>query len=102
MGFTAIADVGLWKACAATSHSEMPSLANPPGFYKSCGPFIVIGMSTNSVSENANKHDREPPAQKEPIPAELISLFRILLKKPPQGHDFKTCPVCKKYGIAEI
>jgi len=59
-------------------------------------------MRTNSVSVNANKLDTEPPAQKEPIPAELIPLFRVLLRKTPQGHDFKTCPVCKKYGITEI
>jgi len=59
-------------------------------------------MSTNSVSVNANKPDRETPAQKERIPAEIIPLFRVLLRKPPQSHDFKTCPVCKKYGITEI
>jgi len=59
-------------------------------------------METNRTSGSAGKPDRETPAQKEPIPTELISLFRILLRKPPQGHDFKTCPVCKKYGITKI
>jgi len=80
----------------------MPSPANPPAFYKILRPLYCDRMSTSSVSDNANKHEREPPAQKEPIPAELIPLFRVLLRKPPQGHDFKTCPVCKKYAITEI
>ena len=58
-------------------------------------------MSTNSVSVNANKPGCDTPGRKEPIPAELIPLFRVLVRKTPQGHDFKTCPVCKKYGITE-
>jgi hypothetical protein len=36
------------------------------------------------------------------IPAELISFFFVLLKEPKKEHDFKTCPVCKQYGIVEI
>ena len=32
----------------------------------------------------------------------LLALLRLLTREPPAGHDFKTCPVCKRYGITEI
>jgi hypothetical protein len=32
----------------------------------------------------------------------LIALLRLLTREPPPGHDFKTCPVCKKYGVTRI
>lgn len=34
--------------------------------------------------------------------AELLALFRLLLKQPPKDHDVRTCPICKRYGITEI
>jgi len=34
--------------------------------------------------------------------ADLIALFRLLLREPPPDHDFKTCPICKRYGITHI
>ena len=33
---------------------------------------------------------------------DLVALFRLLLKNPPPEHDFKTCPICKRYGITSI
>ena len=33
---------------------------------------------------------------------ELLALFRLLLREPPVDHDFRTCPVCKRYGITGI
>jgi len=49
------------------------------------------------------KEDREKePKQEEHAPADLLPLFRLLMKEPPQGHDFKTCAVCKQYGIDRI
>jgi hypothetical protein len=29
----------------------------------------------------------------------LLPLFRLLMREPPEGHDFATCPVCKRHGI---
>jgi hypothetical protein len=34
--------------------------------------------------------------------ADLVALFRLLLREPPADHDFKTCPLCKRYGITSI
>jgi hypothetical protein len=33
---------------------------------------------------------------------EVIALIRMLLRKPPRGHDFATCPICQRYGIAAV
>jgi hypothetical protein len=34
--------------------------------------------------------------------SEILALFRLLVREPPPGHDFKTCPDCKRYGITGI
>jgi len=34
--------------------------------------------------------------------AELLALLRLLTREPPRDHDFKTCPICKRYGITTI
>jgi hypothetical protein len=34
--------------------------------------------------------------------ADLVALFRLLLREPLPDHDFKTCPICKRYGITRI
>ena len=34
--------------------------------------------------------------------AELLPLFRLLTREPPKGHDFKSCPLCKEFGIDRI
>jgi len=33
---------------------------------------------------------------------ELLPLLRLLLREPPEGHDFKTCPICRRWGITHI
>lgn len=30
---------------------------------------------------------------------ELVALFRLLMREPPPGHNFKTCPICQEHGI---
>jgi len=52
----------------------------------------------------ANKKcEREPIEKGQAYSApELLPLFRLLMKDPPQGHDFKTCAACKQYGIDRI
>jgi hypothetical protein len=32
----------------------------------------------------------------------LLALLRLLTREPPPGHDFTTCPVCKRFGITKI
>jgi len=32
----------------------------------------------------------------------LVALLRLLTREPPPGHDFKTCPICKRHGIKKI
>jgi hypothetical protein len=34
--------------------------------------------------------------------AELLALFRLLVREPPKDHDFRACPICKRYGITRI
>jgi hypothetical protein len=34
--------------------------------------------------------------------AALLALFRLLVREPPRDHDFRTCPICKRYGITKI
>jgi hypothetical protein len=53
------------------------------------------------------KQDRVPPKTEEGMTqsvrdAELLALFRLLTREPPPDHDFKTCPICKRYGITSI
>jgi len=52
----------------------------------------------------ANKECEKEPKQEETVPSapELLPLFRLLMKEPPQEHDFKACAVCKQYGIDRI
>jgi hypothetical protein len=56
---------------------------------------------------------RSETARKEPSPeirpalegtdrGALLALFRLLVRNPPRDHDFRTCPICKRYGITEI
>jgi len=33
---------------------------------------------------------------------QLLPLFRLLVREPPNGHDFDTCPVCKRHGITNL
>lgn len=33
---------------------------------------------------------------------ELIALFRLLMREPSADHDFRACPICKRYGITNI
>jgi len=34
--------------------------------------------------------------------SELIPLLQLLARQPPPDHDFRTCPICKRYGITKI
>ena len=43
--------------------------------------------------------NQEP--KEERAPAELIALFRLLVKEPPPDHNFETCEICKDHGITQ-
>jgi hypothetical protein len=49
------------------------------------------------MDESGNQEPKE-----EHVPAELIALFRILLKEPPPDHNFETCEICKRHGITQL
>ena len=34
--------------------------------------------------------------------SDLIVLLRLLTKQPPREHDFRTCAICKRYGLTKI
>jgi hypothetical protein len=54
---------------------------------------------------NDSPSKRRNPASEEKTPltaAELLPLFRLLTREPPKSHDFKTCPLCKEFGIDRI
>ena len=59
----------------------------------------IIGKIQKESKIEAPYIDTTPEG---PIRGDLVALFRLLLKEPPSGHDFKTCPICKEYGIKGI
>jgi len=59
----------------------------------------IIGKSQKESEIEAPYIDTTHEA---PIRGDLVALFRLLLKEPPPDHDFKTCPICKEYGITSI
>ena len=60
----------------------------------------------NRASKNAPQSEETAPTEvrlaDEEEKAHLIPLFRLLMKRPPANHDFRTCPICTQYGITEI
>jgi len=32
----------------------------------------------------------------------LLPLFQLLVREPPKGHDFASCPICKTHGIDSL
>ena len=64
------------------------------------------------MADNQTPHQREHATEKAPSDeqkvgrtirrAELLPLFRILVKEIPPNHDVTSCPICKKFGITSI
>lgn len=44
----------------------------------------------------------KPEGIEESERAALLALFRLLVREPPRDHDFRACPICKRYGITKI
>lgn len=63
-------------------------------------------MQHSDSSKLSPKAEAQPEEQQETIQDarrdEVVALFRFLMKEPPQDHDFRTCPTCKRYGITGI
>lgn len=73
------------------------------------GSSRMFSMSANGgITQGATPGDRSASSQSEntaerPVEhGEILALFRLLTREPPPGHDFKTCPICKNYGVTEI
>jgi hypothetical protein len=59
--------------------------------------------STGLLTSNAKAQSKKRGETKEVAGrAEIVALFRLLMREPPSDHDFRTCPICKRYGITEI
>lgn len=62
--------------------------------------------TNNRARKNAPQAEETAPTEvrlaDEEEKAYLIPLFRLLMKRPPADHDFRTCPICTRYGITEI
>jgi hypothetical protein len=56
-------------------------------------PPIPGGKEREGKDDDGNEKKRQE---------ELLALFRLLVRKPPPGHDLSTSPICKKHGIREI
>jgi hypothetical protein len=54
---------------------------------------VAKSSERSNSARTVNADDRFP---------ELVALLRVLLQEPPIGHDFATCPICRRYGIARI
>jgi hypothetical protein len=46
----------------------------------------------NTPPGSGAKKENHKPEQKDDDDV-LLPLFRLLLREPPKGHDFKTCPI---------
>jgi len=70
--------------------------------FKSSKLFYLDSVNHSSSPTGPNSPKPEDKLVKEPVPPELIPLFRILVKVPPKGHDPAMCPLCKKHDIRGI
>lgn len=63
---------------------------------------LMLSEKKPNNSSIAEAVDKEQEGAQKIRRAELLALFRILMKEPPPGHDFRTCPICKEFGITSI
>ena len=63
---------------------------------------LMLSEKKPNNSSIAEAVDKEQEGAQKIRRAELLALFRILVKEPPPGHDFRTCPICKEFGITSI
>jgi hypothetical protein len=49
-----------------------------------------------------NNDQRKDSEESEDEIQQLLPLFRLLMREPPEGHDFATCPICKRHDITSL
>ena len=54
---------------------------------------IEFELDASSRKEHAGSNDKTH---------DLTMFIRLLMKEPPPHHDFRTCSICRRYGIVEI
>lgn len=47
-------------------------------------------------------HEEVRDSGRPPEDGALVVLFRLLMREPHANHDFRTCTICKEYGVIEI
>jgi hypothetical protein len=66
----------------------------------------IFLMSAKRASREIRREEKESEetksSEREHTSAEIVALLRLLTREPPPGHDFATCPICKRYGITKI
>ena len=75
---------------------ELPPFAV---YRRSYNSFLML-KSTGLLTSNEKAQSNKQGDPKEV--AEIVALFRLLMREPPSDHDFRTCPICMRYGIIEI
>jgi hypothetical protein len=68
----------------------------------SCLMHLENQTKDDAISEENTAQTGDAASAHGKARADLIALFRLLLKQPPKDHDFRNCPICKRYRITEI
>jgi len=60
-------------------------------------------QSRDERLQNDELGAQEPQKAESESPGyDLAPLFTLLVRQSPKDHDFRTCPICRQYGITEI
>lgn len=62
----------------------------------------VKSIKSDAENSAANNEQATDGKQSNDVTQQLLPLFTLLMRDPPEGHDFATCPVCKRYGITSL
>jgi hypothetical protein len=63
---------------------------------------LLMPSRRRSIPDQNARDDTADKTPEESERADLVALFRLLLREPPPDHDFQTCPICERYGIKRI
>jgi len=87
-----------------TSANRRAKLSAPfAAFPKRYDSGMMSDQDTSASSDQIKPKSQDKKETAQTIRrAELLALFRILMKEPPPDHDFRTCPICKEFGITSI
>ena len=94
-----------WNGCSYALANLRGKQKMPPFAKFRCGYywFLMKEREPNSEESTSSMASRAQGDEKREEPhAELVALFRLLMREPPTGHDFRTCPSCKQCAITTI